>query len=67
MGLISRLLETFSFSFYFNFPANIANHRRLKAERGTSGAFSRPGAFALLGELLFGNFRYVPPLETGNY
>ena len=29
--------------------ANVANHRRKKAERETSGAFCRPSAFALLG------------------
>jgi hypothetical protein len=28
--------------------SNAANHRRQKTERGTSGAFCRPNAFALL-------------------
>jgi len=28
---------------------NVANHRQQKAERGTSGAFCCPSAFALLG------------------
>lgn len=37
-----------------------------KGEQGTSGALSCLRIFALLGELLFGDFRYVLPLETSN-
>jgi hypothetical protein len=32
---------------------NAANHRRQKAERGTSAAFCRPSAFVLLGMIGF--------------
>jgi len=31
---------------------NVANHRWQKAERGTSGAFCRPSAFALLADFI---------------
>ena len=36
-----------------NAVPNAANHRQLKAERGTSGAFSCPSAFALLCDLVW--------------
>jgi len=32
------------------FQDNASHHRRQKAERGTSGAFCRPSAFALLAD-----------------
>jgi hypothetical protein len=35
----------------FRVRSNVANHKRQKAKRGTSGAFCRPSAFALLGYL----------------
>ena len=38
-----------------SFGANVANHRRQKAERRRSGTFCRPSAFALLGLYISSN------------